>query len=90
MRLFWEAHIAKYSASPAAFQHSELQDSTPLFQTCREPERSEAVKTCVTVIEDAARFRWQKYFETSDRRPSILKYVRNISLFDERNLTGYA
>ena len=42
-----------------------MEDSGPLFNICLEPERSEAVKTCViraclTLAQDAARFHWQK------------------------------
>ena len=49
----------------AIYRFLPIEDSGPLFQTCFEPERSEPVKTCVvraclTLVQDAARFHWQK------------------------------
>jgi hypothetical protein len=49
----------------AVYRFLPVEDSGPLFKTCLEPERSEPVKACViraclTLIQDAARFHWQK------------------------------
>ena len=49
----------------AVFRFLPLEDSGRLFQMCFEPERSETVKTCVvraclTLVQDTARFPWQK------------------------------
>ncbi|KDR84288.1 hypothetical protein GALMADRAFT_87191 [Galerina marginata CBS 339.88] len=67
---FWESpddiDVALYAdALVAVFRFLSLEDSTPLFQACVEPERSDAVKTsviraCVTLVNDTPRFQWQK------------------------------
>ena len=49
----------------AIYRFLPIEDSGPVFQICFEPERSEPVKTCVvraclTLVQDAARFPWQK------------------------------
>ena len=49
----------------AVYRFLPVEDSAPLFTICFEPERSETVKTCViraclTLIQDSARFHWQK------------------------------
>lgn len=67
---FWESYddidVALYAdALVAIFRFLPLEDSGPLFKICLEPERSEPVKTCViraclTLVQDAPRFHWQK------------------------------
>jgi len=67
---FWESYddidLALYAdALVAIFRSVPVEDSTQLFQQCTEAERSEPVKTCairacVTLVQDAPRFRWQK------------------------------
>ena len=49
----------------AIYRFLPIEDSGPVFQICFDPERSEPVKTCVvraclTLVQDAARFTWQK------------------------------
>jgi hypothetical protein len=49
----------------ALYRFLPVEDSGPLFQICLEPERSEPVKTCViraclTLVQDAGLFHWQK------------------------------
>ena len=49
----------------AVYRFLPVEDSGPLFTTCLEPERSEPVKICVvraclTLIQDASRFYWQR------------------------------
>ena len=49
----------------AIYRFLPIEDSGPTFQICFEPERSDPVKTCVvraclTLVQDAARFHWQK------------------------------
>jgi len=71
-RLFWETHddidVSMYSESLVAlYRFLASEDSIPLFHSCLEHERSEAVKTCavrasLTLVEDALRFKWQKKF----------------------------
>ena len=61
-----EIDIALYAeALVAIYRFLPIEDSGPLFRICFEPERSEPVKTCVvraclTLVQDAARFPWQK------------------------------
>lgn len=52
----------------AIFRFLPLDISIPLFQTCVEPERSDAIKTCLvratlTIYQDQRRFKWQRSFE---------------------------
>jgi hypothetical protein len=56
--MYAEALVALYRFLPE-------EDALPLFVVCVEPERSEAVKTCVvraclTLAEEARRIKWQK------------------------------
>jgi hypothetical protein len=49
----------------AIYRFLPVEDSGPLFTICLEAERSEPVKICViraclTLIQDAVRFHWQK------------------------------
>ena len=58
MALYADALVAIYRFLP-------IEDSGPVFRICFEPERSEPVKICViraclTLVQDAARFPWQK------------------------------
>ena len=67
---FWESsepiNIAMYAeALVAIYRFLPQEDALPLFEVCVEPERSEAVKTCVvraciTLAEEAGRIKWQK------------------------------
>jgi len=67
---FWESYddidVALYAdALVAIFRFLPLEESQPLFQACIEPERSDPVKTvvvraCLTLVQDASRFSWQK------------------------------
>ncbi|PPQ78909.1 hypothetical protein CVT25_002369 [Psilocybe cyanescens] len=69
-RPFWESYedidVSLYAdALVALYRFLPLEDSTPLFEACMEPERSEPVKTCairacLTLVQDAPRFPWQR------------------------------
>ncbi|EFI27794.1 hypothetical protein CC1G_14717 [Coprinopsis cinerea okayama7 len=69
-KAFWETFdeidVALYAdALVAIFRFLPEEDSIPIFCVCIEPERSEAVKTCViraclTLNQDAARIKMQK------------------------------
>ncbi|PPR04649.1 hypothetical protein CVT24_011867 [Panaeolus cyanescens] len=70
---FWDSHedidVALYAdALVAIYRFLPDEDAITLFQQCMEPERSDPVKTCairacLTLVQDAPRFSWQKSFE---------------------------
>ncbi|TFK43927.1 hypothetical protein BDQ12DRAFT_702865 [Crucibulum laeve] len=87
-KAFWEAEeeidIALFAeALVALYRFLPPEDSIPLFIVCVDPERSEAVKTCavracLTLIQEASRFAWQRSLEPiqvaiSDRFREVLK-----------------
>ncbi|KAF9527976.1 hypothetical protein CPB83DRAFT_363170 [Crepidotus variabilis] len=85
-RPFWELYddidVALYAeALVAVFRFLPLEISIPLFQSCVEPERSDAVKTCViratiTCFEDQERFKWQRPFDQAT--PALAQRCRDI------------
>lgn len=93
-RPFWESQddidVALYAeALVAIFRFLPFEDSTQVFRACMETERSDPVKTCairacLTLVQDAHRFPYQKrLYELADsvsaRCREILK-VRRLSI----------
>lgn len=89
---FWESYddidLALYAdALVAIFRFLPVEDSTQLFQQCSEPERSEPVKTCairacVTLVQDAPRFRWQKpLIELADAVATRCRDILKVNFF---------
>ena len=64
--MYEDIDVALYAdAFVAVYRFLPFEDSGPLFRICLEPERSESVKSCViraclTLVQDAPRFHWQK------------------------------
>jgi hypothetical protein len=78
--------VAMYAeALVSVYRFLPVEDALPLFVICAEPERSEAVKTCVvraclTLAEEVRRIKWQKPLDKledamRDRLRSIFQSV---------------